>query len=402
MIIKLPIFKIFSNESFGRLLAIFIASQIIFPISENIYISNIINVVLLAYFILYFILTKRTSIEINYFIIGYGSFVIIAFASILWSVDVQGTSKVARTAIILLIDLILIYNISKIFNVSNYILFGILIGAFANYLIAFGIVDYQTNYVAIGRFVGTTDNPNGTAIFMIFSLFSSLILLKQVKQQVWKILLYLNIFLSEYTIFLTASRKGILFGLLLIFVFLFKSIFNIRQFIVIGIIGSILIFTFLSEDVQKATGFDKRLDSVVSKFTEMGSTLEGSNTGGSASERLKLIHIGVDLFQENPLLGTGMATFFKLGKVGLYSHNNYIELLVGVGLIGTVIFYLIYIMLLNKIMVNKIEEKFIFIIFILGILLMDMALVSYVNKLLLFILLFISIYIERDQNRVEK
>lgn len=66
----------------------------------------------------------------------------------------------------------------------------------------------------------------------------------------------------------------------------------------------------------------------------------------SAALREKFINYGWNWFLENPIFGYGINTFRKLlsGVMGrsTYSHNNYIELLVGVGIIGAIVFYYIY------------------------------------------------------------
>lgn len=66
----------------------------------------------------------------------------------------------------------------------------------------------------------------------------------------------------------------------------------------------------------------------------------------SAATRDRYINYGWNWFLENPIFGYGIGCFGNLlhsamGKT-TYSHNNYIELLVGVGIIGAIVFYYIY------------------------------------------------------------
>lgn len=56
----------------------------------------------------------------------------------------------------------------------------------------------------------------------------------------------------------------------------------------------------------------------------------GEKNEGSLSMRSYMIKFGLEKFQEKPILG--------------YAHNNYIELLVNIGVIGAVAFYPMYIL----------------------------------------------------------
>lgn len=55
-----------------------------------------------------------------------------------------------------------------------------------------------------------------------------------------------------------------------------------------------------------------------------------------------------DLFKQNPFFGIGLGNFIYHNNLGYYAHNNYLELLCDLGLIGTVAFYWIYIFLIFK------------------------------------------------------
>ena len=46
---------------------------------------------------------------------------------------------------------------------------------------------------------------------------------------------------------------------------------------------------------------------------------------------------------ENPLLGYGLNNYHLFHWSGVYSHNNYIEVLVSLGIIGFIIYYSIFI-----------------------------------------------------------
>nr|WP_319473863.1 ATP-grasp fold amidoligase family protein [uncultured Sphaerochaeta sp.] len=60
---------------------------------------------------------------------------------------------------------------------------------------------------------------------------------------------------------------------------------------------------------------------------------------GSTSIRMDMIIRGLEMFKERPLFGWGLGAFTALSGYGTYSHNNYVELLVGLGLIGLLVYY---------------------------------------------------------------
>lgn len=56
--------------------------------------------------------------------------------------------------------------------------------------------------------------------------------------------------------------------------------------------------------------------------------------------RQQLIEQGLEWFKERPVFGYGIGTFAYLHGAGEYAHNGYIELLVGMGLVGTIAFFM--------------------------------------------------------------
>jgi O-antigen ligase len=83
----------------------------------------------------------------------------------------------------------------------------------------------------------------------------------------------------------------------------------------------------------------RRIESMLAGFL-------GLSTDASTSTRLRLIRIGWAWFLQRPWVGYGLGNFgamnLTLNNSVLYAHNNYIELLVDSGLIGTFIYYSLY------------------------------------------------------------
>ena len=120
-------------------------------------------------------------------------------------------------------------------------------------------------------------------------------------------------------------------------------------------------------------------------------SLNGGETDGSTSFRIHMIEWGIEWFHNRPYFGHGLMNYKALlgtmgtwaGTEGTYAHNNYIELLVDVGIVGTVIYYSLYASLLFK-GIRKIKERNLTRLILLGllvaILISEYGLVTYYDK----------------------
>ena len=73
--------------------------------------------------------------------------------------------------------------------------------------------------------------------------------------------------------------------------------------------------------------------------------------------RKQLFSNGIDYFMQSPLIGHGFYNFSRLfqsdyGSV-IYSHNNFIETLVGGGIIGFILYYFLYYKVICNLRINK-------------------------------------------------
>lgn len=59
----------------------------------------------------------------------------------------------------------------------------------------------------------------------------------------------------------------------------------------------------------------------------------------SAVERAYLMKTAISVFLQHPFIGNGFDSFRYMNSVGRYAHNNYLEILTGMGIMGLVYFY---------------------------------------------------------------
>jgi len=392
------------KKFFSFLILLVVATQIIFPLKINIYISNFfIYLLIISYF--FFLLRIRKFI-INYFIILYLIFSIYALSSNFWSIDFEYSLPISLRLIFISLTIFVIYNITYFFKNEDYILFGILLGAFVNYLILFHIINYITPYTNPLRFTGTLARSNDLAIVMLLSIISSLIIINKNYNRLLNIFALVNIPLAMYSIFLTLSKKGIIFGSLLILLYIFFEFINIEYFkkhlkkiIIFIILISFFVFNFIKTNEKVV---NEKIFLLLERFNEFTNGLNGTESYGSTIERIHFIKEGFNFFNLSPLFGNGVNTFIFLDSTHHYSHNNYIELLVGLGLLGLILYYLIYFISIKKLFETiNINISKVLIINIIILFFMDIALVSYSYKLIIINLLYISIVIENFKSRIE-
>jgi O-antigen ligase len=106
-----------------------------------------------------------------------------------------------------------------------------------------------------------------------------------------------------------------------------------------GIIASIICLLIIVVGVFSTIHIDILRMALGEKFLNMIASLRGSTIDGSTTERIGMIISGLSMFRQKPIFGWGLGAFTYLGGFETYSHNNYVELLVAVGLVGTLVYY---------------------------------------------------------------
>lgn len=392
----------FTTKLLSLLLTLFIASTIIFKI-ENMLVPHLFNMLLFIVFLLLMLIKKETIYESNPIINAYFLFVLIALSGSFWSIVPVETRGKSLQLFFILLNLIFVYNIINKYNLQKAFLNGILLAAFVNYIVLVGIIEpsYDTYYrVGTLRAQGTLGNANSLAIFMIISMFASIVYLYKDKEisRPFFYYQYFNIISSMYVIFLTVSKKGILLGSVFFILYLFislrkvKNIFRITLMVVIGIV-SIIYFVDINDLISS-------YDNIIKRFTALSAGLESNDRFGSTAQRKYFIETGWVYFTDKPLFGYGTGGFAAME--GTYAHNNYIEVMVNTGIIGLLTYYSMHIYLIYKsFKLPKSDLKYILMFFMLTITVMDIAVVSYYSKFDILVLLFVSILIHEQNNTLQ-
>lgn len=178
----------------------------------------------------------------------------------------------------------------------------------------------------------TGDNTNSFAQYIMLIMFASIALFYLSDKKIKKIISVVALLVTGYMIMLSGGRKYIIAPLIMIiFIMLIKTeernqIIKKISIIAMIVLGITLLWRFMMTNTIVYNTIGYRFLNLV-----------------SIDNREKYIFYGLKFFADSPLWGHGENAFSTLifPYVGrsIYSHNNYIELLVNYGLFGFCWYY---------------------------------------------------------------
>ncbi len=368
---------------FYAVVTLYFASLIIFARPDNVLFSNIANAVMIGYFLFLELFYGDRTIYLNSVVAAYGIFLLYALLSLFWTIDLEISAEMTERMVKIAINLLFVYNILKKYKIVSAIFLGLFLGSLVNFLISLHLVPlyFVPYFPGTVRFMGTTINPNITSSFMFYSIFMSILWL-QITTNRWFIVIGMfNIAISYYVILMTVSRAGMVVAFALVLLFLLASLLDERRR---GYLfwGAVLVGVgaLFMTDAQSWSKLVKVVEFGLERLGYIVASLTGEGEEYSAEERLAFARVAWEMFGEHPLFGTGVDTV--RAYLGVYSHNNYTELLANGGIVGFVLFYMIYIFAFVKALYVK--EHFIrlfLLTYVLILFVYDLGGVSYYEKL---------------------
>lgn len=236
-------------------------------------------------------------------------------------------------------------------------------------------------------------NTNVFAAIEMIALLSS-IWLAISKNAKTKLLYILISFSQIYLLFLSGGRKYILVPLVFLYILfiLKKDKKNKSKIIKYTIIFGVILFLGYVVIMNVPKLYDSigyRMEGFFGVFIGQGNDVTNSDQG-----RVLMIESGFRYFLQRPIFGWGNNSFMLLfgADTGyyLYSHNNFIELLVNLGLVGFLLYYSFYAYLINKLWKIKNDEnslKEFFLAFIISILFFEIGAITYCYQNIISILI---------------
>lgn len=221
-----------------------------------------------------------------------------------------------------------------------------------------------------------------------------------------KISLIINwgiVLLGTLCMILTGSKKGLLV-LVIIFVMYFVIIKKPIKYLMFPLL--LLIFVYAIFNVQFL------YDTIGFRVVDMLATLEiGTSVTAAQSTAIRdsMIKEGLRSFWNHPFFGGGMNYFQFINNTRYYSHNNYVELLNNMGIVGLILYYgpfiNVFIKLIHSIKKRLLNEEtrklYVFLVAYLSVkFILDWAMVSY-TALCTFTIPFLFVFeiVRREKKR---
>lgn len=351
-------------------------------------------------------LLNRKKITFPFFLFGFLVFIAYGFISI-YVGDVLFPSVARTMAVSLTLNAMMIFAVLQyvlmqedIFKILRILEFSILTTALVVVLLSLGTITQ-------GRLAsGTEMNANMLSMLCVYGFILTIYLYK-IQKIVFASFLAREIFYLV-SILLTGSRKGLIMVVLaLVLINVVGGTKKLIRGVVIGAVAVVILYVLVMNVPLLYDIMGVRIESLLVLLTE------GSTDEGSLENRQELVEIGLAYIKERPWTGYGLDCFKMItgfgtggnvgaGQAGYYSHNNYVELLFGVGIVGLVLFYIPILSLLKKILKNL--KKHVCVRYLFAILVTKLAVeyayVSYYNRMdayLLAIILGCAILVQRNQ-----
>lgn len=345
-------------------------------ITDKVVYSEIVLVMFLGLEFFHILAEKKLKIGVPIIILA--AFAFFCYLSNFWAINATASINNSITLFLLVIFLAFSYNFfSRIKDgekiVLKYICWaGIL---FAIYVILYYGISEYINMLLNGKRIGSEINNVNTiglqtSISVIICFFYGLMK----KQKIYYLLAIIPLVVS----FGTGSRKVIItifLGLILLTYMYMKENKNVKGMIknIFVITGAIILLIAISRISIFEEAFS-RLKSFTNIFSE------DKTVDASTEVRMDLIIEGLNVFYENPLFGIGIANSSYAVSQQIYLHNNYVELLACVGIIGTILYYSVYVYLIYKLWKKRNKYSLVVLVIFLLNLVLDFAKVSYYDK----------------------
>lgn len=322
---------------------------------------------------------KRTFEKLYFYICWGLLFSLYSGLSIIWASPLNNTvlsnwMSIVQTVVIGFIIISFCHNENNI----SWAVFSFVFAAFA-FSIRFFIQVPVTAWGNGERFdndsiFGSNANAQCLALAALFSFTYSFKKYKLLKTLVAVLCLLVSSFMG--------TRSGIvIFSLGLFFFLIFKAkSFQKRVFMFImasfALIILLLVFTRISF-LYNSVGF--RLESMLNG-------LFGYKTDRSTSTRLEFIPEAIRVFMSHPLFGVGLDGFRYENSIQFsYAHNNYVEILADLGLVGFFFFYILHFSIFVCMRKAKVKDIFFYCMFI-CVLLIDFTTVTFSLEMTFFLL----------------
>lgn len=345
----------------------------------------------------------KLIINLNKYKLWSLSFLLISLLSLIYSINKSDSFNMLKTLVILVIIMIYVESeLNNLYSIEKMIMLYV-IGVGITLIYVLITQDLNQFQLAIhgeaftGRWNGNEIGMNAAmALIMILYLFP------KAKNLFLKMYYCVIVAVSLYLVYWMGSRKTIVFLILgLCGVILLKKPKKLIRNLLLVCCLITVSWNLLMEVPSLYQNVGWRLEALTSSITGKG------KADSSTLLREKYIKVGIESFKESPVIGYGVASFSEINEHKTnhhtYSHNNFIEIAVGLGVIGFISFYWIFVYLIIKylkLFIHKRTSFFVNVLFILFVLYLatQVGLVTYDSLIQWLLILFLYKAMEFTQN----
>lgn len=302
------------------------------------------------------------------------------YVTALTGINYENSALRLDTILKILIMSIAVYQILFAYITERYIerlylISGIILFAWVLYI--YGVSEFITSILSGKERLGAEVSQENV-MGMNASIIASVLLYYVLNKKKYS---YLAVIAMMITIVAASGSKKALFTIpiAVLVILIQKNGMKKLYKVLVGIIVIGMCFMFLIK-LPIFGGLNERINIFLLQ-------LQGVNVDLSTNMRSDMIKYGLIWFTENPLLGIGIDNYrFLSGAIfdmPRYAHNNYIELLVGTGVLGFTAYYVVYLYLLSgllKLHKEKNQVADIMLLVLIIQLFCDIASVSYLFK----------------------
>lgn len=375
----LSCFIIFEKYEWGKY-ALFVASGLVYLVDLSI--------------------SRRLVLRIDILHKCYGMFVIFCFSSVLWAISKANALEWSRS---LLNNLICITLIFPYYSRKKDISMLLSIIMWSSHFISlytiwfYGLEKlFASSYTQNVRLGNDFSNINTIGMFCAFGLLVQIESMISEKRIRW----YVVFFVPELIVVAaTQSRKAamiLLLGILIIALLNNTDKRNAKKTIV-NTIGILLVVSMILYGVSLISIFS----GVTERLNQLFSVVTGSGELDSGTiNRQNYIQLGIQTWLQYPLGGVGINCTKIVNQrafgESVYLHNNYVELLCGVGIVGFIVYYFMYFYIIRTLLKNRLKKPRFFnigITWIILLLIADYGMVSYYSKIqaFYFMMMFLNV-----------
>ncbi len=355
--------------------------------------QRLLQLPLYAFFAVCLLFIKKSHVS-SRFLLWYAPFVFICMTSSLYAVNFEDATSMFSGLLMALLfglsaSIFLSYDGAIVWIKYSYILVSLFVGI--RLIMTF---EQKSWWSRLGE--NFEMNENLVALYFLIPFCFALDEIQNKKQILLNLI---TLFVTFYVVLLTGSKKA------LFAVFIFAFLLSIlkagkitkKMRVLLATAISLVVVYHLVMNVELLYNvLGHRLEAMMETFAAQ----DGAGSDGSTGERGDMILFGLNLFLKSPIWGWGLNSFKGLYGAATghyaYAHNNYVELLADLGIIGFAWYYSFLAKMLRYLTKLKglIKENAFSISLLVVILFYDIAMVSYddTRMILLTLIAFSGVY----------